>query len=439
MADTGRLDELKRKFEGNPRRYFAPLANEYRKAGDPDLAIELCRTYLPKQPTHMSGYIVYGQALQDAGHTDESEAVFKQALTLDPENIIALRNLGDMARNAGDSAGAIRWYGKVLELDPRNEEVTAFIASLAHPDSTPAAPISERKSPPAIRPEPEPDASAVRLEDIVSQPDVAQTPFVIDGGELSDEPFEATGWPAAPESGLDSELEYDSLHSLVPDPAADAQTQPVVQGPWHPPVADEAPDIARDSESESDTAPESQTEQAAGQDAGQDERSESLRLTDFMPDESADFAPVSDDELVDSDAEHVPAATAPLPITPGRDESPFVTETMAELYMQQGLRGEALSIYRQLALKRDDARLRQRIAEIESQQTAVPRGETVRAFFARIGSVHPRTELELARDQDHASSLSALFANVRSDARDMGAAERLSGAFADWRPGNSRS
>ena len=96
MADPGRLDELKRKFDENPKRYFAPLANEYRKAGDADLAIELCRTYLPQQPGHMSGYIVYGQALHDAGQTEESAAVFKQALSLDPENIIALRHLGDL-------------------------------------------------------------------------------------------------------------------------------------------------------------------------------------------------------------------------------------------------------------------------------------------------------------------------------------------------------
>ena len=111
MADPDRLDELKRKFDENPKRYFAPLANEYRKAGQPELAIELCRTHLPQQPTHMSGYIVYGQALHDAGHGDESAAVFKQALTLDPENIIALRHLGDISRDAGDNVGAMRWYG----------------------------------------------------------------------------------------------------------------------------------------------------------------------------------------------------------------------------------------------------------------------------------------------------------------------------------------
>ena len=34
MASSPRIDELRKKFEENPRRYFAPLANEYRKAGE---------------------------------------------------------------------------------------------------------------------------------------------------------------------------------------------------------------------------------------------------------------------------------------------------------------------------------------------------------------------------------------------------------------------
>ena len=57
MASSARLDELTRKFEENPRRYFAPLANEHRKSGDLDQAIGLCRTHLPQQPAHISGHI----------------------------------------------------------------------------------------------------------------------------------------------------------------------------------------------------------------------------------------------------------------------------------------------------------------------------------------------------------------------------------------------
>jgi tetratricopeptide (TPR) repeat protein len=405
MADQGRLDELKRKFEENPKRYFAPLANEYRKAGEPELAIELCRTYLPQQPTHMSGYIVYGQSLHDAGRADESAAVFKQALTLDPENIIALRQLGDIARDAGDRAGAMRWYGKVLELDPRNEEISAYITSLAQPDARPATAAPERPVPPTIRPEPAHDEAAVRLEDIVSQPDVAQTPFMVDDAFASadteaffearadqppdqiaaDEPFEVTAWPLAAEPGFDDRGGFGDSHST-----------PVLEGPWH-----------------------------------------SAAEPDELPVASDETVAADPSEATPADGEGVATSAEPSAAQPRESRSPFVTETMAELYLSQGLRAEALVIYRELAITRDDPALHRRIAELDSAGETSPAGETVRAFFARIGARKPNERVELAADRE--SALAALLGAASRDPADLGAAERLSGAFGNQRSGASQS
>jgi tetratricopeptide (TPR) repeat protein len=63
--------------------------------------------------------------------------VFEQALALDPENLIALRHLGDIARRQGEPLLARRWYERVLEADPRNDDIAAQLATLA----TPAAPV----------------------------------------------------------------------------------------------------------------------------------------------------------------------------------------------------------------------------------------------------------------------------------------------------------
>jgi tetratricopeptide (TPR) repeat protein len=130
MATSARLDELKKKFDENPRRYFAPLANEHRKQGDLTEAIALCRTHLSNQPGHISGHIVLAQALHEAGELAEARQTFEQSLEFDPENLIALRSLGDIAKEQGDVATARIWYQRVLDSDPRNDEITHILRDL---------------------------------------------------------------------------------------------------------------------------------------------------------------------------------------------------------------------------------------------------------------------------------------------------------------------
>lgn len=127
MAESSRIEELRKRYHENPRRFFAPLANEYRKSGALDRAIALCQKHLGEQPGNMNGLIVYGQSLFEDGRHEEARAPFEAALELDPENLIALRHLGDIARLADDHPTARKWYERVLEFDRRNDEVIALL------------------------------------------------------------------------------------------------------------------------------------------------------------------------------------------------------------------------------------------------------------------------------------------------------------------------
>jgi hypothetical protein len=260
MASSDRIDELKRKFDENPRRYFAPLANEFRKGGDLDQAILICQEFLPQQPGHMSGHIVYGQALYESGRLDEARGVFETALSLDPENLIALRHLGDIAGRQGDPTSARRWYERVLEADPRNDEIQSLLAGLGESPAQeePVAPstVAARVEPsfetappqesappshaaPAPFGEPElldldvtlPDASTVpvaaaaptdRYEhtdvEPTSHPDIEPTPETADlmpATEARAEGFEATEFsapdtPVEQTAGLESAFEVET-------------------------------------------------------------------------------------------------------------------------------------------------------------------------------------------------------------------------------------
>lgn len=144
MNAPNRVEELRKRYHENPKRYFAPLANEYRKTGFVDRAILLCEKHLAEQPGNMNGLVVYGQCLFESGRVADAAAPFEEALGLDPENLIALRHLGDIARLGGDAPAARGWYERVLELDRRNEEVLELIEQVGgreirEPGSGPSA------------------------------------------------------------------------------------------------------------------------------------------------------------------------------------------------------------------------------------------------------------------------------------------------------------
>lgn len=98
----------------------------------------------------------------------------------------------------------------------------------------------------------------------------------------------------------------------------------------------------------------------------------------------------------------VPAA-APLPLRLPDDDGaadtaalsqaePVVTETMAELYLRQGHREEALQVYQALSEQRpDDARLRRKVAELSapSRGRTSGSGQTAGAFLKGILSARP--------------------------------------------------
>ena len=249
MSTSLRIEELKKKFDENPRRYFAPLANEYRKAGDLQQAISICQAHLPQQPGHMSGHIVYGQALFEARQFDQARTVFETALALDPENLIALRYLGDIAFELGDRSGARGWYTRVLETDPRNEEIAALMAAMGTEergttsrDSGPAlvagggtpAPAKEPAAQPPPAPQPQETGGAAadaELEKLFSRP--ADRAPKVEAPPPEPSGFSPLSGFAPPKpAGAAPSLEQPapSLGGTVPPPARDVASAPPTAG-----------------------------------------------------------------------------------------------------------------------------------------------------------------------------------------------------------------
>ena len=446
MASSARIDELQKKFDENPKRYFAPLANEFRKAGDLEQAIALCRAFLPQQPGHMSGHIVFGQALYESGELDESRQVFEAALALDPENLIALRHLGDIARVHGDPGAARRWYERVLEADPRNEEIAGLIGALPG-DSADAAPTADGASGWG-------DVNPELLEGASPSLDRRETPTYTNAAALLDLEEAPTPEPVQPLAGFEATSAAPAAVEPTSAPEArDAEPElddfPELDAPTPPPSVTESPTVAFQAlrpqtpgdfpsiEVEDSSAPslegaeggsefdldafEAQTQYASsgttgeGSTGGASSSTASAELDDLpaldeveeapaappavtqpMPRQQRwDRTPLSMEALA---AEPVAEAHAASPadgletmefVPPPRDTSDandasafdvevrevspedatpaaFVTETMAELYLQQGFHEEALNVYRQLLAQNPrDQGLRERVWQLE--------------------------------------------------------------------------
>jgi tetratricopeptide (TPR) repeat protein len=357
MSAAARIEELRKRYDENPRRFFAPLANEYRKSGDLDQAIALCQEHLAEQPGNMNGHVVYGQALYEASRYEEAKATFATALQLDPENLIALRHLGDIARAHGDVPAAREWYTRVLDADPRNEEIQGFLAELI------------------VLPEPEPEpvpvAKTVEMSPLRVSTPLSPTPVI---------PMEAVAAPTdAPKPRqtmglMDLAIDFGpqgTLAAIDPEaidpPAADGDpSTPAIVAEF--PAFDDAPvdsgtsaTFATSAFDEVETSTFAPLEPVA--DAGMETTfgalDESAPETFTVADEPAAAPlPMGDDtaDMLFGDTVAEPATT-----------TPFVTETMAELYLQQGFREEALDVYKQLlAQNPDDASLADRVRSLES-------------------------------------------------------------------------
>src|SRR4051812_47238873 len=127
---AARIESLRASHAENPARFFMPLASAYREAGEVGRAEELLRENLKRHPGYLSAHVLLGRCLADRGAYAEARNEFQYVLSVDGQNLIALRTLGDMAAGSGDAGEARRWYGELLSVDPMNTEARNAVAAL---------------------------------------------------------------------------------------------------------------------------------------------------------------------------------------------------------------------------------------------------------------------------------------------------------------------
>ena len=148
MADTSRLEELRRRVQKDPTSLvFAQLAEEHRRSGEHPEAVRVCRAGLRHHPEYHSARVTLGRALLAMGKLGDAERELQLALRAAPENLAAQREMGELYRRDGRLAEALARYRAALSLAPRDADLAAMVAEIEQ--SLPAIVEAAPPPPPA--------------------------------------------------------------------------------------------------------------------------------------------------------------------------------------------------------------------------------------------------------------------------------------------------
>ncbi len=133
------IEKLKARLEKDPSsKLFVPLAEEYRKAGMYDEAIEVLLKELEKQPGYTTARVSLGKIYLERGQTEKARGEFEKVVAAVPDNLFAQKKLAEIYISTGDSERAVTCLRKVLEINSRDDEARQTLESLTG---------SDRKSP----------------------------------------------------------------------------------------------------------------------------------------------------------------------------------------------------------------------------------------------------------------------------------------------------
>jgi len=241
LAGNPRIDELRKKLDKEPgSRLFAQLAEELRKDGDLEEAIQVAREGLQKHSNYPSARMTLGRALFDTGDWSAARAEFDLVLKGAPDNILASRLLAECLESLGDVPAAIARYKKTLALAPGDKQVLARLESLEKAGGTGAAAVSAGASAPSGStgrpPEAAPAASPAPIRVVE-----VDTPMELEQAHERVTTFSSAAPASAPAAAEPApSLQPPPSASPAPIPVSAADEEFELERPYEPPRPVEA-------------------------------------------------------------------------------------------------------------------------------------------------------------------------------------------------------
>src|SRR5438445_2244152 len=122
------IESLKDRIARDPlSRAFLQLAEEYRKEGRFQEAIDVCLDGLQRHPAYHTARISLGRTYMEASDLANARRTFVEVLELQPENHLAAKLLAEIQKKMGDPAGAAATYRSILRYYPTDREVATLL------------------------------------------------------------------------------------------------------------------------------------------------------------------------------------------------------------------------------------------------------------------------------------------------------------------------
>ncbi len=401
--ETSEIAKLTERISKDPKsKLFVPLAEEYKKTGEIEMAIHVLTEGLKNNPGYVTARSVLGKLLLEKGDLDASQKEFEEVVKAIPDNLMAQRKLGELYALQNRPDEAIQHFKIVFSANPRDAELASLVSDLeAGRDVRPRIHLP--------KPHPSPEKPTSQGTQAVPLP---QTPTPAIAARAAAAPAVPVrhGTSAkeaqAPERGqiVMSGRKAPSAASVSGPPAAEAEepediiaVEPLepVSAPPETPIP--APDFLAEQDQETATASveEPHAESVPAKSAEQGRGAAAVvepvfAETDHVSEYAKEPLPDLSDAPIEADiigAEVVGEDLGPAVAAAASDEVPeksddFTTDTLAELYIAQGFYEKAIDIYERMLADRPTSRgLKDKL-------------ERVRAMASESGSVAPAASVE---------------------------------------------
>ena len=256
MADSSRIDDLRRRVQKDPASIaFAQLAEEFRRSGQFQEAVDVCRAGLEIHPTYLSARVTLGRAFVELNQLDDAQSELELVLKSARENLAAIRGLAEIHHRRGALGEALTHYRAALALarnDPELQQTVTELSRKIEP-AKPAhsagglsfeqarrelslhAPLAEQKTIALPLAEPETIAPSLAEPEValsLAEPEIALTLAEPENALSLAEPAINGLWLAEPETAL-SLIDPESIVlAAPPEPSTPLTPAPVAPPAW---------------------------------------------------------------------------------------------------------------------------------------------------------------------------------------------------------------